>query len=619
MKNNNILIIDSDTAFNDGLSSKFSTLCYAVTQSYDIDKATQTIESKTIDFNLIIFSLDMNSNMSFIRFIQKNSKAKIIIISNSDDCEKRDDYFRSGVIDLFLKKDKLQYIVDDIDALLTRMETNNEENILVIDDSKVVSFQIKNLLANKNYNVFTALTAKDGLEIINKNELSLIILDMELPDMHGLEVMQELRDMYMINNCPILIISGSTNPVIISKSLKHGASDFLNKPFLYEELLLKVDLLIKSAKWQRTLKIQKKQIEENLQSFEALVNSTIEALFIFENNICIDINNVAMDLFEYKSKDDILYKDISEIFMNLSSENVDILQDNSVNHSFEDSLTKSNNTKFDAQIKEKNIQLTHKVLKIIAIIDITELKQKELLLNNQSKMASMGEMIGNIAHQWRQPLTAISVAAGGIKLGYDLDINDDDEVKRELDNIVDNTKFLSDTIEDFQNFLKNDRQMSIFSVNDTIDKSISIVSANLEASEINIIKEYEDNIKINGISNDLVQVLLNIINNAGDILKSKKNINIKKYIIINTKKEDNNLILTIQDTAGGVPEDIINKIFEPYFTTKHQSKGTGLGLYMTHKLIVEGMSGDIKVVNNEFTYEGESYFGAKFIIKLPIS
>ena len=619
MKNNNILIIDSDTAFNDGLSSKFSTLCYAVTQSYDIDKATQTIESKTIDFNLIIFSLDMNSSMSFIRFIQKNSKAKIIIISNSDDCEKRDDYFRSGVIDLFLKKDKLQYIVDDIDALLTRMETNNEENILVIDDSKVVSFQIKNLLANKNYNVFTALTAKDGLEIINKNELSLIILDMELPDMHGLEVMQELRDMYMINNCPILIISGSTNPVIISKSLKHGASDFLNKPFLYEELLLKVDLLIKSAKWQRTLKIQKKQIEENLQSFEALVNSTIEALFIFENNICIDINNVAMDLFEYKSKDDILYKDISEIFMNLSSENVDILQDNSVNHSFEDSLTKSNNTKFDAQIKEKNIQLTHKVLKIIAIIDITELKQKELLLNNQSKMASMGEMIGNIAHQWRQPLTAISVAAGGIKLGYDLDINDDDEVKRELDNIVDNTKFLSDTIEDFQNFLKNDRQMSIFSVNDTIDKSISIVSANLEASEINIIKEYEDNIKINGISNDLVQVLLNIINNAGDILKSKKNINIKKYIIINTKKEDNNLILTIQDTAGGVPEDIINKIFEPYFTTKHQSKGTGLGLYMTHKLIVEGMSGDIKVVNNEFTYEGESYFGAKFIIKLPIS
>ncbi|MEA3315520.1 MAG: response regulator [Campylobacterota bacterium] len=619
MENNNILIIDSDTVFNEGLSTRFKKLGYSVLQSYELDKAKESIKNKIVDFDLIIFNLNINSSMSFVRFIQKNSKAKIIVISDIDDCVKRDDYFRSGIVDFFIKQDKLEYIIDDIDTLLIRIEDNKSESILIIDDSKVVCFQLKNLLSNKNYNVFTASTAKDGLDIIKKDKLSLIILDMELPDMHGLEVMQELRDIYMINNCPILIISGSTNPAIISKSLKHGASDFLNKSFSYEEFLLKVDLLIKSAKWERTFKVQKKQIEENLQSFEALVNSTIEALFIFENNICIDINDVAIDLFKYNSKDDVLYKDISEIFINISDENITTIQDNNVNHSFEESLTKSDYTKFDAQIKERNIQLTHKVLKIIAIIDITDLKQKELLLNNQSKMASMGEMIGNIAHQWRQPLTAISVAAGGIKLGYELDINDEDEVLKELDNIVDNTKFLSDTIEDFQNFLKNDRQMSTFSLNEIIDKSISIVSANLGASEINIIKEYEGNIKVTGIPNDLVQVLLNIINNAGDILKTQKYIEKKKYIIIHTHIENSNVILTLQDTAGGVPQNIINKIFEPYFTTKHQSKGTGLGLYMTHKLIVEGMSGDIKVINTDFIYEDISYTGAKFIITLPIN
>lgn len=145
------------------------------------------------------------------------------------------------------------------------------------------------------------------------------------------------------------------------------------------------------------------------------------------------------------------------------------------------------------------------------------------MLSHQTKMASMGEMIGNIAHQWRQPLTAISVAAGGIKLNYELDIADISETMLELDNIIDNTQFLSNTIEDFQSFLKNNKSKGHFTIKDTINRTLSIIKGNLVSSEIILIKDYDQYIQINSVQNDLIQVLLNIINNSVDVLKTIQN------------------------------------------------------------------------------------------------
>ena len=132
-------------------------------------------------------------------------------------------------------------------------------------------------------------------------------------------------------------------------------------------------------------------------------------------------------------------------------------------------------------------------------------------------MASMGEMIGNIAHQWRQPLTAISVAASGIKLNYELDMEEREETIQELENIVKNTQFLSSTIEDFQNFLKNDRTKSQFFIKDTLRKTLAIIQANLESHEIIITQKLKNDLQIEGIQNDLVQILLNVIKNQGPL------------------------------------------------------------------------------------------------------
>ncbi|MEA2050904.1 MAG: response regulator [Campylobacterota bacterium] len=616
----NILVIDDCIDFNNTLSEKFSNISCSVYQAYNAIDSIEIVKEYTNQLNLIILCIDIkHDNLnSFIKEIEDLSDAKIIILSNYEEVHQREEYFKYGILDYHLKSNNIEYIFSDICELMKRLEYNKNENILLIDDSKVVRYVIKSLLDVRNYNVITAKNAKDGIEIIKNNKISLLLLDMELPDMHGIEVLEKLRELYVINTFPTLILSGSSNPSIVRQALKKGSSDFLRKPFMFEEFLLKIDLWIKTSKWQREFKGQKKQIEESLKSFEALVDSTMEALFIFEKDCCLDLNNEAVALIGYRKKDEVLGKGIFEIFNDVTNEHKAELSDEKTDHFFEDVLVNTEGKRIQVQFKEKNILTAGKILKIIAVMDITQIKQKEQILNNQSKMASMGEMIGNIAHQWRQPLTAISVAAGGIKLNYELDMEERDETIKELDNIVNNTQFLSSTIEDFQNFLKDNREIVVYSLKETVEKTISIIKANLESYEINIIKNYNQNIQIKGIQNDLIQVLLNIINNAGDILKTIKNPEQKKYIIIDINQTDENINIQIQDSAGGVPSEIIDKIFEPYFTTKHQSQGTGLGLYMTHQ-IIHNMGGIIEVENSSFQYNADSYYGAKFNIILPIN
>ncbi len=616
--NCNVLVIDSNKEYNNTLSNKLNSIQYKVVQSFDIEAALKSIEDFKDKLDLVILDINTDIEHKIFNKIKQATNLKIILICEHDNYNHRDGYFKQGILDFHIKTSHIDNIIDDIEEALTRLEFNKNEKILIIDDSKVICFTILNILQSKEYQIFTALNAKDGLEIIKEHNISLLILDMELPDMHGIEVMETLRDMYMINNFPILAISGINKPSTYRTVLKKGASDFLKKPFAFEEFILKTDLLIKSGRWQQTIKNQKREIEENLNSFEALVNSTIEGLFIFEKDKCTDINNVALNLLGYEFKKEVLGKSIQEIFISVSSSHMNSLLDISrTEHNFEDSLAHKNGDLIKVQIKEKNIHLQSKDLKIIAIIDISKIKENERLLSNQTKMASMGEMIGNIAHQWRQPLTAISVAAGGIKLGYELDIGDKDENIKELEHIVDNAQFLSDTIETFQNFLKTDKNKHEFEVHKTIEKTIDIIHANLDSHEIHIVKNFDINTTLIGVENDLIQVLLNIINNAIDILKEQSS-KLEKYICINTNVVDDFIIIEIQDSALGVPDDIINKIFEPYFTTKHQAQGTGLGLYMTHKIVCDNLNGYISVDNCEFLHNEKQYSGAKFTVKLPL-
>lgn len=244
-----------------------------------------------------------------------------------------------------------------------------------------------------------------------------------------------------------------------------------------------------------------------------------------------------------------------------------------------------------------------------------ETQHKEALLYQQSKMASMGEMLGNIAHQWRQPLSMISTCATGTKLQNEMGIITEKEINEGFDTINNTAQHLSQTIEDFRTYFnpKNNKE-SIFDVEKSIQKVLSLVKAQFLNNEITIVKN-TTSVKIESLENELIQALVNILNNSRDALL-ENNINEKRYIFIDLYKKGNFIIIEIYDNAKGISKEIIQKVFEPYFTTKHQSHGTGIGLYMTQDIIVKLLDGKIEALNKEFIYKKTKYTGACFKITL---
>ena len=229
-------------------------------------------------------------------------------------------------------------------------------------------------------------------------------------------------------------------------------------------------------------------------------------------------------------------------------------------------------------------------------------KEKDKLLTEQSKLAAMGEMLGAIAHQWRQPLNVLS---GHIQfLGDDFEdgMIDKDYIERFINKNYELVEFMSHTIDDFRNFFRIDKSKSLFSIREKIANTAKILGQSLKNNNITLNINDQDFIT-NGLPNEFMQVILNIINNAKDTILERK---IKKGLInININPAG---IIRITDNGGGIDEKIIDRVFEPYFTTKEEGKGTGIGLYMSKKIIEDNMNGSLKVSNMKE--------GAQFIITL---
>ena len=247
-----------------------------------------------------------------------------------------------------------------------------------------------------------------------------------------------------------------------------------------------------------------------------------------------------------------------------------------------------------------------------------ELNEKQIILHQQSKMAAMGEMIGNIAHQWRQPLSTITTASSGMVLQKELGILTDEFFFEASKKINNSAQHLSKTIDDFRNFFSPNREKTKFLLKNTLTITLDLISAQLSSKDIVIIKNVED-LELYSYENELIQALINILNNSRDEL-IKKPVEEEKYIFVDVYKNDKNEVnIVIKDNAGGIKEEYLNKIFEPYFTTKHKSQGTGIGLYMTEEIITKHLDGEIYVKNKEFIYNDKEYIGAQFRIVLNLS
>ena len=335
------------------------------------------------------------------------------------------------------------------------------------------------------------------------------------------------------------------------------------------------------------------------------------------NGIITFVNDEFVKLFEY-SKEELLGKNHNIIrHPDTPKENFKTLWETILNKKVHKAtvknLSKSGKTIYLNTTIIPILDENEDIFEFIAIrYDITneimlqkEVEEKQKIIFLQSRMASLGQMLANVAHQWRQPLTELNLTFFNLKKSFET------KNQKEFDKFYDSSKNLilgmSNTIENFTNFFTPQKEKEKFLLNLSINEALKILNRVLQEENINIKFDILKNLEVFGIKNELTQVLLNLINNSKDafIQKSIK----QKDITIKTYLKDDFIYLEYLDNAQGVDKELFDRIFEPYFTTKHQSSGTGLGLFICKIIIENSFEGQILHENTKD--------GLKFTIKFP--
>ena len=502
----NILVIEDSKSINNIIKTELSNIGFNVSQAFTLKDAKEFLSQKKYQLIVLDLHLPDGEGSELIANIQSLTTTKVVVLTSEKSDTLRDELFEYGILDYIIKDKNLLYSISEVVKVIQSITTKDKDKILIIDDSTFICKQITTILEPRNYKVTSAFNATTGLDLLYKEEFSLVILDMELPDMHGIKVLAEIRKNRKCLYIPVLVLSGTSTPQIIRDSLKNGANDFLKKPFVFEEFILKVDLWIDYIKKSKALKDKTKELEFVNNHLQELVNKEVQ----------------------------------------------------------------------------KN-------------------REKDKLMFTQSRQAQMGEMIAMIAHQWRQPLNSIGMASNLISFRSKMGKLDNTTVEELTQKINTYIKHLSTTIDDFRNFFKPQKKMESTNFDNIIKKAITLLEHSITQDGIELKIDIKDIKDFIAYENELIQVLLNLLKNAQDVLKDNK---IKDpYISIVAYQTT----LTIEDNAGGIPQDILPKIFEPYFSTKDKD-GTGLGLYMSKVIVTEHFNGEFLVENSKN--------GAKFTIKL---
>jgi signal transduction histidine kinase/small ligand-binding sensory domain FIST len=261
-------------------------------------------------------------------------------------------------------------------------------------------------------------------------------------------------------------------------------------------------------------------------------------------------------------------------------------------------------------VTSKELENLNESLETKVASEIEKNLEYEKKVFDSMKMASLGDMIANIAHQWRQPLSVITTSASGMQVNKEMGILDDESFLKYTNTMISQSMYLSETINTFRDFIKEEHILCDIVLQDEINNTLKILDVVLKDNGIELIDmiDYDKPVMLRLITGELPQVLINIINNAKDAL-NENNV-AKKWVKLSLETNEDRCILSIEDNGGGIPDDVLPKIFEPYFTTKSNSSGTGIGLYMSYDIVKKHFKGDIYAKNTQH--------GAKFFIELPI-
>ncbi len=386
------------------------------------------------------------------------------------------------------------------------------------------------------------------------------------------------------------------------------------------------------------LRIQKDR--QKLNEVNNILNSKMEELKLFKT--IIDKADLAVAITDPYNKNKAIY--INEKFENTTGykkeevigKNLKFLQRNDKNQKAINKLTTALRDRKPCQVQLRNYRKDgtkyENLLSVSPIFDekgkllchtgvqydITNLKQDEQIQAQKHKLDSMKELLHNIAHQWRQPLSVISVEATGMKIKQEYEILEPDMIIESCNEIVKNTDHLSHIIEDFTTIVNTGSKGDVvYHDKNNTSKFINLIDSTITEHGINLILDLNESDIVKGYSDELIECFVNIFNNSKDAVVAKHE-EYDRYIFISQWIDNDNLVVEFKDNGGGIEEKILPKIFDPYFTTKHQAQGTGLGLHIVYS-IIHDLGGKVEVQNDDYELRGEKFRGAVFKITLPIS
>ncbi len=519
-------------------------------------------------------------------------------------------------------------------------------SLLYVGNDKSISSRVEDSLKNYFKKIYIAKDAKDALKIFKEHKIYIVITELELAQMDGVELARVIKDIE--KKVFVVAINSYDNTDKLIEAINMGFDKYLLKPFKLSTLLkilkeiiyiLEQDIRLNkseerlklalegagdglwdwniqtnkvyySSRWFKILGYRDGELNYNFDTFKKVCypNDFKKVIEKIKSNLIKKSNNYEIEHRMVKKNGDILWiLDRGKTLFNEHNEAIRMvghITDITDRKNMENTLCEKTRL-----LKELNQSLEKRVLQ-----EVNKRRAGDQLLIQQSKMAAMGEMIGAIAHQWKQPLNVLSLLLQDLEEMYEFEELNEKNLTEVIGSSMKQIDFMSETVNDFRNFFKPTKEKSLFSIKNAIEKIYNLLSPQFKSHYIDVNIEGSD-VETSGYSNEFKQVILNILNNAKDAidnkreLSSKENISFKGEINININIKSNLIFIEVYDNGNGIPKDIKKTLFNPYITTKGEG-GTGVGLYMSKTIIEENMGGKL--------YFEDVTNGAKFIIELPI-
>lgn len=512
-------------------------------------------------------------------------------------------------------------IITHLNSIVVDLEKNKIKSLILVDkeNNKVLKYPISNVfiddyyVAHNNADMeFVSYLRKHGAEKYF-NMSSYIVENGYLISKY---------DLYNENNKKVASILNFIN--LSDINIEHLNSIKMQNIML--SIIILIVLIFIVILYFYSIYIRKIKSEEKKNRL--ILDSQSNIIVITDGNQIIDSNKKLLEFFidintleEFKDK----YLCVCKAFINMESDyyltDKDYDGKNWAEHALEnkDKDFKVAMLDFKENVKHFSVKMSKASLEEYIIVTFTDItnellqiekeKQQDLILFRQSKINAITNTLNNIAHQWRQPLSIISTITSAMKLKKELNRLKDNDFFSSCDMIVNNTQKLSNTIESFSKFFMQTDTQSSFSFVEIMENTINFLESIFEKNSIKYEFKYDKDFILNCDYNDFTEAILNIFDNSIYALNENKSEG-DRYILISLE----NKVLTIQDSANGIDEEVISKILEPYFTTKHQSFGVGLGLYVVHKFFQKDLNFKVDFKNEIFEYNNKKHKGLKFII-----